>query len=288
MTKYLGAVLAVGLLVHSSASAVRAQAADSLPLHVVTVGSGPLTIIVLHGGPGIRHNYLRPEWDALSDTGQLVYYDQRGCGLSTPHGPHHWRQHVADLAEVVRRVSPTGTVAIAGSSWGSLLALLYAHKHPTRVSALILSGLPHWPDQGRLRDGFSQLAADDQEVYQDLQSAPRKSNLMLDSAAVAESGGFHPALAPRIGTSCTGTGRATSFSLASVIPENRLGEIEVPVLIVHGPLAHPEIDGAASIGAVLPRAEIIRIEQTGHNPWVERPEVFFRVVREFLDRHSPR
>lgn len=273
----------LGLLA-TPAATLYGQAADAFPLHVVTEGSASTTIILLHGGPGIRHNYLRPEWDALIDIARLVYYDQRGCGLSTTRGPHHWHQHVADLDALIARESPDDPVILAGSSWGSHLALLYAHEYPSKVEALILSGLAPWPDAAQIRGGFSHLSNEDRELYRALQSSPLESTVALDSAQVADSGGFHPELAPRIGTSCTGAGRATFFSLESVIPASRLREITVPVLIVRGPLTHPTIDGSEAIGAILPHAEVITITETGHNPWVEKAAVFFGVVRDFVRR----
>jgi pimeloyl-ACP methyl ester carboxylesterase len=240
-TYFCGLILAV---LGTQPIGLHGQGTGALPLHVVTEGSASTTIILLHGGPGIRHNYLRPEWDALTDMARLVYYDQRGCGRSTMRGPHRWRQHVADLDALVARESPDDPVILAGSSWGSHLALLYAHGHPSRVEALILSGLAPWPDAMQIRAGFSHLDSEDQELFRALRSSPMASTLVLDSVEVANSGGFHPALAQRIGTSCTGAGRATFFSLESAIPESRSGEITVPVLIVRGPLAHVSLDGS--------------------------------------------
>src|SRR5450830_1344856 len=39
-------------------------------------------IIIINGGPGYDHSYLRPEWDTLSSVSKIIYYDQRGCGGS--------------------------------------------------------------------------------------------------------------------------------------------------------------------------------------------------------------
>jgi len=107
------------------------------------IGSGPVTLIVLHGGPARTHRYLRPEWDALADQARLVYYDQRGCGWSEPTDSVSWERHVADLDSIVAAVRDDTPVVLAGSSWGSILAVLYAYRHPDRVTALILSGLPN-------------------------------------------------------------------------------------------------------------------------------------------------
>ena len=45
------------------------------------VGAGG-THIVLHGGPDFDLSYLLPEPDRLSDSSDLIYYDQRGRGRS--------------------------------------------------------------------------------------------------------------------------------------------------------------------------------------------------------------
>lgn len=118
-------------------------------LRLVELGSGRATIIVLHGGPGFGHQYLRPEWDVLARRYRVVYYDQRGCGRSQRRGPYHWEQHVADLHTLVLSYRAHGPVVLAGSSWGSWLALLYAWSYPHQVAALVLSGVPPWPIGGQ-------------------------------------------------------------------------------------------------------------------------------------------
>lgn len=46
----------------------------------------PRTIVVLHGGPGATHDYLRPEWDRLAAVGRVIYYDQRGWARARARG----------------------------------------------------------------------------------------------------------------------------------------------------------------------------------------------------------
>src|SRR5260370_39203873 len=40
------------------------------------------TMIMLHGGPGFDHTYLRPWLDPMSGFARLIYIDQPGCGRS--------------------------------------------------------------------------------------------------------------------------------------------------------------------------------------------------------------
>src|SRR5580700_10785305 len=43
------------------------------------------TLVILHGGPGFDHTYLRPWLDPVSEVAQLIYVDERGCGRSARH-----------------------------------------------------------------------------------------------------------------------------------------------------------------------------------------------------------
>lgn len=121
------------------------------PLHYETVGNGPALVVVLHGGPGVTHDYLRPEWDRLASVGEVVYYDQRGCGANPATGALTWQEDVADLDRLIRNLRQGRKVFLAGSSWGSELALRYAYLHPEGVDAVVLSGFVGWPDPARMR-----------------------------------------------------------------------------------------------------------------------------------------
>src|SRR5258708_12783082 len=50
-------------------------------------GKGPPRLLVLHGGPGADHRYMLPQMLHLGERYDLLFYDQRGAGLSKPHPP---------------------------------------------------------------------------------------------------------------------------------------------------------------------------------------------------------
>ncbi|MEX0883250.1 MAG: alpha/beta fold hydrolase, partial [Cyclobacteriaceae bacterium] len=94
------------------------------------VGDKEEIIIILHGGPAVQHEYLRPEFDELAKVGRVIYYDQRGCGKSERADSYAWQEHVNDLNKIINCFSKGEKVVLAGSSWGSILAILYAYTHP--------------------------------------------------------------------------------------------------------------------------------------------------------------
>lgn len=105
-----------------------------------TKGAKPA--VFLHGGPGgaTSPSHRRLFDPALYD---VILFDQRGCGKSTPHASIEanttWHL-VADI-ERLRELMGVETWLVFGGSWGSTLALAYAETHPERVSELVLRGI---------------------------------------------------------------------------------------------------------------------------------------------------
>jgi proline iminopeptidase len=97
-------------------------------------------VIVLHGGPGGDYRSLLP-LKPLSDDYQLVFYDQRGSGLSprVPDDQLTLDQFVEDLHAIVGVTSPHSPVRLIGHSWGAMLAAAYVDRHPDSVSHAVLA-----------------------------------------------------------------------------------------------------------------------------------------------------
>jgi hypothetical protein len=113
--------------------------AGNASLYARDVGQGP-PAIVLHGGPDFDTAYLLPGLDRLADIYRLVYYDQRGRGKSADGVQPSDVALATDLEDIERVRQHFGLEAatLLGHSWGTVLALEYALRYPTRVSRLIL------------------------------------------------------------------------------------------------------------------------------------------------------
>ena len=103
---------------------------------------GAKPAVFLHGGPGAG---CSPAHRRLFDPARydVLLFDQRGCGRSTPHAALEanttW-DLVADI-ERLRGIADVEKWLVFGGSWGSTLALAYAQTHPAHVSALVLRGV---------------------------------------------------------------------------------------------------------------------------------------------------
>jgi len=97
-------------------------------------------IIVIHGGPGNDYRYLL-DLKELADEYFVVFYDQRGTGLSprVTRGELSLDTTLADLAALVDHYAGEEEVILIGHSWGAMLAAGYIAKNPGRVSKAVLA-----------------------------------------------------------------------------------------------------------------------------------------------------
>jgi proline iminopeptidase len=274
----------------SRTESVRVPGAE---LFVRRVGAGR-PVVVLHGGPGADHEYLRPGFDALADGRELIYYDQRGGGRSpVPRDvPVGWVEQVADL-EALRRHWALEQLTVVGYSWGGLLAVLYALEHPGRIGRLALvSPAPTWREaRERFEAVFSHRNLD--PVFQEERRVLRESGLRERDPAAFQQRIFELSVAPyffdpsraRDLTPFRVVGRTQQEvwqSLGNYDLRPRLPALAgIPALVLHGEADPVPID-AAQTAAELLQAEFHPVPRCGHVPYVEAFETFRTVVGGFL------
>ncbi|HEY0721981.1 MAG TPA: alpha/beta hydrolase [Gammaproteobacteria bacterium] len=97
-------------------------------------------IIVVHGGPGWDYRSLLP-LKALADSYFVVFYDQRGTGLSPRVEATQLtlESSLADLDAIVEKYRKGGEVTLIGHSWGAMLATAYLGREPHKVSHAVLA-----------------------------------------------------------------------------------------------------------------------------------------------------
>ena len=107
-------------------------------IYVRTIGRGPDTVVVLHGGWGGEHRQMIDVTRGLEEKYFFVLYDQRGSLRSPcPDSLISFDKHIADL-EMLRKDLRLNTLTIAAHSMGAVLACAYLQKFPDRVENLVL------------------------------------------------------------------------------------------------------------------------------------------------------
>ncbi len=259
---------------------------------VRTIGHGP-RVVVLHGGPGANHGSLVPEFDALSRSRRLLYYDQRGCGetRTPPLAPLGWTHNVSDLNALLDHWG-IGRANLLGYSWGGLLALLYATEHPDRIDRLALvSPAPITAEERReFLDRFA-ARLDDPWIRARRLDLDR-GDLRHEDREAFRRRSFEVSIAPyfKDPTMASGskpflisarTREAIWRSLGDYDLTTRLRDIRVPALVVHG--RHDPIPlASAERTATLLNARLEVFDHSGHVPQVEEPRRFVSVLDRFL------
>jgi proline iminopeptidase len=121
-------------------------------------------IVVVHGGPGSDYRAMLNCSRFSADGFYVVFYDQRGSGLSKRHPREAFSTvqiFIDDLDAVIRhyRQRPDQKVILMGLSWGAMLATAYVNEYPSAISGVVLmepGGLT-WPDAEAYIKRFTDL-----------------------------------------------------------------------------------------------------------------------------------
>lgn len=130
----------------SEDSSLPAITINGTRLHAETRGvPGKPVLIMLHGGPGADYRSLLRMADrfggySLADHYYIVFWDQRGAGLSQRHDKAVLTidQYDADLLAIADRFAPGQQVTLIGHSWGGMFGTSFIDRHPGRVKDAVL------------------------------------------------------------------------------------------------------------------------------------------------------
>jgi pimeloyl-ACP methyl ester carboxylesterase len=132
--------------------------------HVQQLGSGPHTVVFLHGlvMDNLSSWYFTVA-NRVAKNAHVLLYDLRGHGRSERTGTSYTVDDmVNDLAAILDAVEVTAPVWLVGNSFGGLLAMAFALAHPNRTAGLVLVDA-HLSDAGFGADMAATLGLEGQE-----------------------------------------------------------------------------------------------------------------------------
>lgn len=135
---------------------------DGVRLAYAAVGRGPPLVKAPNWLSHLEYEWQSPIWrhwiEGLSRHHTYIRYDARGCGLSDREPPEiSLESWVRDLEAVVDAAG-LDRFPLLGLSQGGAIAIAYAHRHPERVSHLVLYGAfaRGWLMRGRGQKGIDE------------------------------------------------------------------------------------------------------------------------------------
>ena len=271
-------------------------------------------IIVLHGGPDFDHRYLLPDLDRLADAFRLIYYDQRGRGQSAENVKPDEVTLASDVEDLdqVREHFRLESATVLGHSWGAVLALEYALRHPARVSRLILMNPApaSASDLAVFRKAYAEKLGDDLARQQAIVATPAYKE--GDPAAVVARYRLHfkPALArpedyEKLMTAMTAAfisqgkegivkARAVEDRLMrdtwqvdgyDLLP--KLRTLNIPTLVIASDHDFIPEEISAHIARAIPNARMVTLKNCGHFSYLECPADVRAAFSDFF-RSAPR
>jgi proline-specific peptidase len=157
-------------------------------LYVDIVGSGLVakgpemverpTVFILHGGPGMDHTTMKPDFNPLAEIAQLVYYDHRGQGRSDTDKIENWNldQWADDLRALIELLGVDNPIVL-GLSFGGFVAQNYAIRHADKLHKLILASTVARMLPERVFDAFQEFGGNEaREAAEEFWSGPNEEN----------------------------------------------------------------------------------------------------------------
>jgi proline iminopeptidase len=271
-------------------------------LHYERLGEGP-PLLLVHGGPGIGHYYLRQGMDGLADAGfEVNYYDQRGSG-GTPLGDPDRVTFAGGIEDLDRLRGELGLeeLNLVGHSFGAVLALLYAAQHPERVRCLVLCNTapPFVPalqsafrssmaKRRRAEDEVEKKRIEESDAFRRRDPAALERYIKLRYAAFFRDRenmewatfGFNQNTASNVVEASERTFR----DFRDYDPVESLAKVRCPTLVVHGEHDPVPQEFARMIADGIEGAEYAFIEGSSHFAYLEDPALFLGAVLPFLRR----
>jgi proline iminopeptidase len=264
-----------------------------------SVGEGSTPLLALHGGPGSTHHYFAP-LERLADERRVVLYDQIGCGASDRPADIEWSVDVfGGEVEAVREQLGLERIHLLGTSWGGMLALEHVLSGAEGIVGLILSStlasVDQWAaEQKRLRDVLppdvieildrhERAGTYDDPEYEQAMEVYFDRHFYRGPKPRAEIERWREGRAPDVYRAMQGPNEWTvTGALRGWDVRDRLGEIDVPTLVVRGryDMCTPAI--AETLVHGIPGAREVVLEQSSHTPVLEETDRYLDVLRRFM------
>ncbi len=259
-------------------------------VHTEQAGMGE-PVVLLHGFGGSTYSW-REVMPELARSYRVVAIDLNGFGYTErPKSRESYtREGQGKLVLGVLDALGIDRAHFFGHSYGGGLTLYLASRHPERFLSMVLvdSSAPTYSDDRRnraaglrplselfvrsvaLRPGMIRKALL-RSYWDDSKVTPKLVQAYLDRLRIEGVGDAY-------------VGLTAPARLGERVELKKIG---VPTLIVWG--AHDQVISPASgrnAAGLMPRAEFVLLEKSGHVPMEEEPEAFLRTVLPFLERYA--
>ena len=271
-------------------SAETFKSADGTVVHYDVIGAGA-PVVLLSGGPGFSPDYLQPIAEKLAHRYQFILLHQRGTGRSSDATALQMPKLVEDL-ETLRKVLDEPKLVLVGHSFGGIVAMMYAREHPDRTGMLVLagSGGPTLKAMMKFNANLESRFSPEEKVAIAEWTARMKDDrtrAVFEITKAKTAAYFADRSKAKLLTDPMTVDSFRDTTFWAIVPQMMaldlragLEKVQAPVLVLHG--KQDPLESAQEVHETFPGSTLEIIENAGHFPWLEQPDVFYKALDQFL------
>jgi len=280
-------------------------------LYVEEEGEG-IPIVLLHGGPGATHHYFHPHFSQAKKFARVIYYDQRGCGLSDykPGDGYTVAQAVHDLENLKKALGIEKWVVL-GHSYGGYLAQRYTMEFPESVAGLVL--VTAAPGLAGKVTGTRQYDYISDEEKQKIREVGQQLGKLLEEKKLPEEKfleilvynrhlngdwkrqSYYKPLPEEFARMAlyewkhdSNFNHRMSEDMNRVNLDGAFQDCPIPTLILESKWDLTwTVEKPDEVQKNHPGSLMVLFEQSGHNPFADEPRKFFQVLKKFIKELPP-
>ncbi|HRQ39458.1 MAG TPA: alpha/beta fold hydrolase [Chloroflexota bacterium] len=242
------------------------------------------TLLLIHGFP-LNSSMWSPQLDDLANFVRVIAPDLRGHGQSDAMaGPYSVGMLADDCADLLAHLNVATPFVVCGHSMGGYIALEFYRRYSEFVAGLILTATRAGADsaEGKAnRDKMAEMAKREGVTAVADAMLPKllsPDNFAQDKELVE--------FAQQVMEMASLEGVVGALAAMRDRPDSTptLGDIDVPVLVIHG--ADDQlipVSEAEAMAAAVPDGRLVIIPGAGHMPNLEQPDAFTDAVIDFLE-----
>jgi len=268
-------LLALSLAMLTSAVLTSAASVDGVAIHSSVRGSGPKTIVFVHGWTCDESSW-REQVPVFEKNYRVITLDLPGHGKSgSPKSGALTMELFAKAIEAVRVEAKAGKIVLVGHSMGTPVIRQYARMYPSNVAALVpvdgvlhLSGSSNAPNPDRMKGP------------EGLKNRETMIRGMFGKSAT-------PAVQEHILKMMLAAPEATAYqAMSATFEAHNWPEESFPVPALGIYADHSASDDPAYFKKVFPKGSSVEVPGTGHFVMMEKPAEFNKLLADFLPKAS--
>jgi pimeloyl-ACP methyl ester carboxylesterase len=263
-------ILALFLSVLTTAASV-----DGVAIHSTVRGSGPKTIVFVHGWTCDESSW-REQVPFFEKDYRVITLDLPGHGKSgSPKNGSLSMELFAKSIEAVRVEATAGKIVLVGHSMGTPVIRQYARMYPSKVAALVpvdgvlhLSGSANAPNPDRMKgpEGLKNRETMIRGMFGKSATPAIQEHILKMMLAAPETTAFQA--------------MAATFAAPNWTEET----FAAPALGIYAD--HSAADDPVYFKKIFPNGRTVEVGATGHFVMMEKPAEFNKLLADFLPKAS--